>query len=193
MLHFTNDSSSRHSFPGLVTASASGLTVHAQTVIYDGERYDIPETTIPIAWPDEPASYLVRLTAAGIVLEERIESMQWAEIDGIVLAHLRLRNEGDTPETVDVYVTRRECTSETPADAVTYQVSATPVLPDALNPERVMSRRKRLRMRYLRQHLRALKDAGTGPAAFTAAQWRLVNELVALQTDGVPMLVEDVP
>lgn len=72
-----------------------------------------------------------------------------------------------------------------------HAVSPTPVLPDASpTGERAMSRRKRARVRDLRQQARTLRDAGTTYAAMTAAQRQIIGELVALDPTGeVPMAV----
>ncbi len=69
-----------------------------------------------------------------------------------------------------------------------HAVSATVVLP-AQDAERAMSRRRRARIRDLRQQLVALRDAGTTVTAMTAAQRSLVVEYVGLTGEIAPLAV----
>jgi hypothetical protein len=131
MLHFNESKSPTKSLPGLVSATANGLVIHAQDVRWFGDVYEIPETAIPIVYPDEPTRVRVVLTPGGLVLDDS------GNVPGEVcyLAALTLRSGADTCETVDVEVQRRTCTTETPADARRHMVPALLVTP-AANPER---------------------------------------------------------
>jgi hypothetical protein len=176
MLHFNESPSPVKSIPGLVTASAAGLTIHAQDVRWFGDVYEIPETFVPIAYLDEPTRYRVVLTRDGLVLDDS------GHVPGEIcyLAALTLRAEGDTPESVDVEVIRRTCTTETPADARRHTLPAEVVTP-AETPERAARRAQGQRIAALRSSV-----VQKPIAEMTIAELRTVVALLA-ETAGLDL------
>lgn len=175
MLQFNGSPSHSKSFPGLVTASATGLTIGAQSIRFGDAVYDIAETRIPIAWSGEWSRFVVWLTETGLVLADA-PGDTFPAVEGAVcyLADLQLRAPEDTPETVDVEVVRRECTTETPADARRVAVPAGVVTP-AVTPERAAARAREARIRAIDALL-----AGKRAGAMVAADRNLVIERLAL-------------
>jgi hypothetical protein len=193
ILHNQSESAKK-SLPGLVSANANGLVIHRQDVRWFNDTHEIPEVAVPIAWTGEPTRFRVVLTTNGLMLDERPISEGPREIPGEIcyLAALTLREDGDTPETVDVEVPRRVCTTEAPDGVPSVHVVPATLITEEDTPARIAGRRKQRRIRFLRQQLKALKDAGKYPSQFTAAERALVTELLALEHD-LPVLVEVVP
>jgi hypothetical protein len=162
MLHFNESESPFKSLPGLVSANPDGLVIHAQSVRWFDDVYEISGTWdgpyrdgggsifIPIAYPGEPTRFRVVLTPGGIVLDDS------HEVPGEVcyLAALTLRAATDTPETVDVEVPRRACTTETPEDARRHAVPLG-LVQSAANPERAVRAARAVRITTLRSALAA--------------------------------------
>jgi hypothetical protein len=157
MLHFNESESPFKSLPGLVSANPDGLVIHAQSVRWFDDVYEISGTWdgpyrdgggsifIPIAYPGEPTRFRVVLTPGGIVLDDS------GHVPGEVcyLAALTLKVEADTPESVDVEVPRRTCTTETPEDAQRRQVPSGLTVP-AVTPERAARQARAARVATLR-------------------------------------------
>lgn len=195
MLQINQSPSSAKSIPGTVTATAAGLTVPAQRILFGGVIYAVPAMSVPCVFDTEATTYRLVLckhaNGPALVLSEN-DTIPAGYEEMVYLARFRLESAADTCASVNVEVTRRTLTGEIPSGPVV-NVATAPVLPDAGDAERVASRKRRRRIRYLRQQIKTLSDAGTTYSAMTASQKLLVHELTALLTDGVPILVEAVP
>jgi hypothetical protein len=176
MLHFNESTSPVKSIPGLVSATPTGLAIHAQDVRLRDVVYEIRETLFPVAYDGEDVSIRVAICAGPtghevVAIENGATPPGYTEV--CELALLRLRSPGDTPETVDVHVPRRTLVrddgyplSETP---VRHAVSATPVTP-AANPERAARRARAAALAPLRSKR---------VAAMTPAERNILLEAVA--------------
>lgn len=180
--------STRKSIDLAVVPSATGLTVSG-SVRWFAERFDIAPTVIPCTYVEDQ-SYRVALcrSVGGPVLA-------LVDEDGIpagyeeVCSPIRFRfaTPTDTCATVAIEVTKRTLVGELPEPSIVV-VSTTPVLP-ADDAGKVAGRKVRARIRDLTQQARALKQAGTTYSAMSAAQRQIINELVALLSDSVPLAV----
>ncbi len=168
--------SSEKVVPGLVSASATGITVHAQEIRWFGEVYELAETEIAIAWSGEPTRHLVWLTPAGLVHATAPASEPMPPVDGALcyLASLRLLEEGDTPASVLVDVPRLERRDAAAADARRIAVPAGLLVP-GVPPDVAAARARAARVRAI-DGLLAGKRAGS----LTAADRTLVIERLAL-------------
>ncbi len=183
-----------------IVATSTGIDLPASSVLFGADRYDIPAMTIPCVYSDD-ARYRLALcrgqTGPAIVLVED-DAMPAGYVEIISPVRWRFASPTDTCASVDVHVVRRVLVDRLdddgnpiPRDEPTvHAVSPVPVLPDASpTGERVMGRRRRARIRDLRQQLVTLREAGTTVPLMTAAQKALVTEFVGLTGEPAPLAV----
>lgn len=196
MISISESTSTRKSIDLTVVPSASGITVSGPARWFN-EAFTIPSVFIPCVYVEDQA-YRVALcrSVGGPVLvladedglpagyEEICSPIRWA-----------FKAPADTCESVTIEVVKRTLVpaldeSGNPImlpDPTVFQVSGVPVVP-VVDASKTAGRKRRARIRDLRQQARDLKQQGITYSAMTAAQRNIINELVALLAE-VPLAV----
>lgn len=134
------------SIPGLVTLTDTGVTVHAQTVRWANDVYEVPDLEIPVEFTTA-AAYRVVLTKDGLVLAEALDYEDFEPIPGgtATLCSFALAQPGDTPANARFkQVFSVECTTEMPESAEHHSVPAVVIRPER-SPAAVARLEKRQR------------------------------------------------